>query len=215
MASPYGLRALVVDYGGVLTTSVNSSFDEWASQEALDLQVLAAALGGLLREDAPANLVHALERGELAAPEFERRFAALLRRADGADVPAADLLKRAFAGLGTAYPMVAAVKTARRSGFATALLSNSWGLDYDRSGWDELFDAIVLSGEVGLRKPEQAIYELMAERLGLRPQECLFVDDLSQNVMGAVAAGMVAVHHTDLEATLGELETLLGVPLRG
>jgi epoxide hydrolase-like predicted phosphatase len=211
----YGLRALIVDYGGVLTTSVNHSFDEWAGREALDLEVLAQALGSLLREDGPANLVHALERGELPADEFERRFAALLRRADGADVPAAGLLKRAFGALGTAYPMVEAVQTAKRNGFVTALLSNSWGLDYDRAGWEDLFDAVVLSGEVGLRKPDAAIYRLVTERLRLRPEECVFVDDLSQNVTGAVATGMVGVHHTDVDATLGELEALLGVPLRG
>jgi epoxide hydrolase-like predicted phosphatase len=215
MTSDYGLRCLIVDYGGVLTTSVTESFDNWAAAESLDLDLLGVTLGKLLKANEPENLVHALERGEIDAPTFERGFAALLKRADGTDVPAANLLKRAFGALRGAPPMVEAVAAAKRQGVATALLSNSWGAEYDRTGWDALFDAVVISGEVGLRKPEPAIYQLAAERLGARPQECVFVDDLAPNVQGAVAAGMVGVHHTDITATLDELETLLGVSLRG
>jgi epoxide hydrolase-like predicted phosphatase len=208
------LRCLIVDYGGVLTTSVNRSFDDWATSEGIDADALAAGLRKVFAEEGGATLAHELERGTLSADEFERRFAALLRQADGGAVTAAGLLKRAFAGMATEYPMVEAVRAARGHGFRTALLSNSWGLGYDRAGWDALFDTVVISGEVGLRKPEPAIYQLAAERLGARPQECVFVDDLAHNVHGAVAAGMVGVHHTDVDQTLGELEALFGVGLR-
>ena len=211
MASP--LRCLVVDYGGVLTTSVSASFDAWAEADALDAKALGAALREVLADGAGASLVHALERGELAAGEFERRFAALIRRADGGEVAAAGLLSRAFAGMATEYPMVGAVRAARGHGLRTALLSNSWGLDYDRADWAALFDTVVISGEVGLRKPEPAIYRLASERLGARPEECVFVDDLIHNVRGAVEAGMVGVHHTDPGTTLAELEALFGFPL--
>jgi epoxide hydrolase-like predicted phosphatase len=204
---------LIVDYGGVLTTSVNASFDAWAEADALDAEALAAALRQVLAEESGAGLVHALERGELAADEFERRFAALIRRADGSAVAPAGLLRRAFAGMGTEYPMVEAVRAAKAHGLSTALLSNSWGLDYDRAGWAALFDVVVISGEVGLRKPEPEIYRLAAERLGAQPAECVFVDDLAHNVQGAAAAGMVGVHHTSVEVTLCELEALFGVPL--
>jgi epoxide hydrolase-like predicted phosphatase len=110
--------------------------------------------------------------------------------------------------------MVDAVRAAKVHGLGTALLSNSWGLGYDRADWAALFDVVVISGEVGLRKPEPAIYRLAAERLGARPEECVFVDDLAHNVRGAAAAGMVGVHHTSVEMTLSELEALFGVPLR-
>ena len=208
------LRCLIVDYGGVLTTSVNTSFDDWAAADGIDAEALAAALRQVLTEEGGATLVHELERGTLSSGEFEQRFAALLRHGDGGSVPAAGLLRRAFAGMATEYPMVEAVRAARGHGLRTALLSNSWGLDYDRAGWDAMFDAVVISGEVGLRKPEPAIYRLAAERLGARPQECVFVDDLVHNVHGAVAAGMVGVHHTEVGETLSELEALFGVELR-
>ncbi|MDQ1646017.1 MAG: putative hydrolase of the superfamily [Cryptosporangiaceae bacterium] len=207
------LRCLIVDYGGVLTTSVSASFDAWAEADQLDAEALAAALRQVLAEEGGTGLVHALERGELTADDFERRFAALIRKADGGAVPPAGLLRRAFAGMGTEYPMVDAVRAAKAHGLRTALLSNSWGLDYDRADWAALFDAVVISGEVGLRKPEPAIYHLAAERLGARPEECVFVDDLAHNVRGAAAAGMVGVHHTSVDMTLSELEALFGVLL--
>jgi epoxide hydrolase-like predicted phosphatase len=212
--NPHRLRCLIVDYGGVLTTSVNESFDAWAQADGLDPGILAAALKEVLLEEGEGNIVHALERGELSAEEYERQFAARLRRADGGAVIAEGMLRRAFATMRIERPMIGAVRTAKENGIATALLSNSWGLNYDREGWDGLFDAVVISGEVGLRKPEPEIYALAAERLGARPEECVFVDDLAPNVRGAVAAGMVGVHHTDVEATLDELEALFGLTLR-
>ena len=86
--------------------------------------------------------------------------------------------------------MLDGVRAARRAGVRTAMLSNSWGEDrYDRALLAELFDAWVISGEVGLRKPDPAIYELAAERLGLPPAACVFVDDLPGNLKPARALG--------------------------
>jgi epoxide hydrolase-like predicted phosphatase len=98
---------------------------------------------------------------------------------------------------------------------ATALLSNSWGLDYPREIWGDLFDVVVISGEVGMRKPESRIFHLAAERLGLPPRACVFVDDLAPNVRGAAAVGMVGVHHVTPQQTIEELEALFGISLRG
>ena len=108
------------------------------------------------------------------------------------------MLARMFAGFRPEPDMIGVVGTARAAGIRTGLLSNSWGLDYPREGWDELFDVVVISGEVGLRKPDPAIYLLAADRLRLRPAEVVFVDDLAPNVRGAAAAGMVGVQHTDV-----------------
>jgi epoxide hydrolase-like predicted phosphatase len=97
----------------------------------------------------------------------------------------------------------------------TGLVSNSWGKGrYDRSLFPELFDGVVISGEVGLRKPDPAIYELGAESIGLQPSECVFVDDLPGNLKPARDLGMATVHHTSAEQTVAELEPLLGVRLR-
>ncbi len=212
-SNPHGLRCLIVDYGGVLTNPVQESFSAWAAEDGLDMAELRSVLGAMLGESADGNPVHGLERGELSALEFERHLAAALRSKDGAAVPPDGLLRRAFAGMRPSDGMTSVVRRAKERGIITGLLSNSWGLDYDRNGWHELFDAIVISGEVGLRKPEPAIYQLAAERLGLAPNECVFVDDLAVNVRGAAAVGMVGVHHTALEATVAELEALFGVPL--
>jgi epoxide hydrolase-like predicted phosphatase len=76
-----------------------------------------------------------------------------------------------------------------------------------------LFDAVVISGEVGLHKPEPEIYLLAAERLGVKPRSCVFVDDLRENCAGAEAVGMTALLHRDPAATIAELERLLGMTL--
>ena len=109
--------------------------------------------------------------------------------------------------------MNALVLRAHVMGIPTALLSNSWGNEYPRELWAGMFDAVLISGEVGLRKPEPEIYLLTAERLGLTPEDCVFVDDLKINVRGAVAVGMVGIHHKTYESTLLELESILGVSL--
>jgi HAD superfamily hydrolase (TIGR01509 family) len=78
----------------------------------------------------------------------------------------------------------------------------------------ELFDGVVISGEVGLHKPEPEIFHLGAERIGVPPGECAFVDDLRENCDGAAAVGMTPILHRGAEGTVPELERLFGVPLR-
>lgn len=213
-----GLKALVVDYGGVITGSLPDAMAAWCEADGIDLaefaEVMKQWLGTSYGDEAASNPVHALERGEMTVPDFERELAARLRGPGGSPVEADGLLKRMFAAFRVEQPMVVALRRARAGGYLTALLSNSWGMDYDREQWAELFDQVVVSGEVGLRKPEPEIYRLTAQRLGVQPEQCVFVDDLRPNIRGAVAVGMVGVHHTDPQATLDELETLLGLPLR-
>jgi epoxide hydrolase-like predicted phosphatase len=115
---------------------------------------------------------------------------------------------------GTERPLLTAVARARDHGLRTGLLSNADGLAPGIPDLAELFDAVVLSGQVGYGKPDTRIYVLAAERIGLPPDRCVFVDDLASNVRGAVRAGMVGVHHRDVDATLEELNALFGVPFR-
>jgi epoxide hydrolase-like predicted phosphatase len=124
------------------------------------------------------------------------------------------LVDRLFAGMEADEKMLDAVRAARRAGVRTGLISNSWGAGrYDRTSFEELFDGVVISGEVGLNKPRPEIYELGAQRVGLSPAECVFVDDLRENCEGAEAVGMTAVLHRGAEGTVAELERLLGVEL--
>jgi epoxide hydrolase-like predicted phosphatase len=209
------LTALVVDYGGVLTNSLRETMGSWMSAERIDPQRYGAIMREWLAEGGPEdNLAHRLEKGTIDPAEFERQFATVLAREDGSIPDAEGLLRRMFAGFRTAEGMVGVVRRARAAGLRTALLSNSWGNTYDREQLEELFEVSVISGEVGLRKPEPAIYRLTAERLGVEPAQCVFVDDLPPNVRGAVAVGMVGVHHVDTETTVTELEALFDVPLR-
>jgi putative hydrolase of the HAD superfamily len=107
-----------------------------------------------------------------------------------------------------AAAMEQAVHRARAAGLRTGLLSNAGGCG--RPEWLGLFDAVVLGGLAGVGKPAPAAYLLVAERLGVAPARCVFVDDLRRNVLGAAAVGMTGVHHTSVAVTLAELEVLLG-----
>jgi epoxide hydrolase-like predicted phosphatase len=111
-------------------------------------------------------------------------------------------------------PLLDAVANARSNGLRVGLLSNADGLGPGEDDVAAFFDAVVLSGRVGFGKPDPRIYLLAAERLGLVPEQCVFVDDLAANVHGAVRAGMVGVHHVDVATTLDELTALFGLSFR-
>lgn len=199
-------RGLLVDYGGVLTTDLFGSFRSFCELEGLAPETI----GRRFREDrACRELLIGLETGKLPEEDFELELGALL------DVSAPQLIDRLFAGSRPDDAMLAAVVRARRAGIRTGLVSNSWGTRrYDREQLNELFDGIVISGEVGMRKPTPEIYELGAQRIGLEPQACVFVDDLPFNLAPAAELGMGTVHHVSAEQTIHELERLLEVGLR-
>jgi epoxide hydrolase-like predicted phosphatase len=211
-------RALVVDYGGVLTSPLQDSMRSWCEDDEIDLaafrRVIGEWLGPSYGSEAAVNPMHALERGEMAIPDFERELARRLTTHDGRAVEPEGLLGRMFAGFEKQQPMFDVVRRARGHGISTALLSNSWGMDYPREEWDEIFDAVVISGEVGMRKPEPAIYRYAAEQLEVDPGDCVFVDDLGSNVKGAVGVGMVGVKFVSAEQAVAELEALFGLVLR-
>ena len=211
-------RGLVVDWGGVLTSALDECMSAFCEADGIEYArfraVMREWLGDAGAASVAGNPAHALERGEVHARDFERELATRLTTRDGRPVRAEGLLDRLFARFSADDGMVGVVRRARAAGVRTALCSNSWGNEYPTETWDGLFDAVVISGEVGMRKPERRIYLYTAEVLGLDPPECVFVDDLAQNVRGAVAAGMVGIHHTSAERTAEELEALFGIPLR-
>jgi putative hydrolase of the HAD superfamily len=100
------------------------------------------------------------------------------------------------------------------AGLRACMLSNSWGHDaYPREVFDGMFDAVVISAQVGMRKPEERIYRHATELIGLPPAECVFVDDMEANVRAAEALGMCGIVHTQPEATVARLAELFGLPL--
>lgn len=202
-------RGLLFDWGGVLTTNLFAGFAAFCQEEGID--------PGLLREkflgDPEAQeMLFAFETGEMEEPEFERRLAALLglapERAEGFN-------DRIFDRIGEDRPMIEALRNARVHGLRTGLLSNSWGTHrYPRHLFGELFDAVVISGEEGMRKPDAPIYELAIGRMELPAHEIVFVDDLDHNLEPARELGLLTIHHRDTDETLAELERLTGVSLR-
>ena len=207
-----GLRGLLVDYGGVLTTSVTRSFRSWCVRAGLppDLakETFVEAYGAVDGDSA----VHQVETGRMTGAEFAVGLAAALSARAGRRVAPDGLIQGLFAEITLDEVMLTAVAAARGAGVRTGLLSNSWGREgYPRERFAELFDAVVISGEVGLRKPDPAIFALGAAELGLPASACLFVDDLDVNVRAAEAAGMTGVHHRRTEDTLPRLAQLLGL----
>jgi epoxide hydrolase-like predicted phosphatase len=189
-----------------MTTNLFASFGAFCEAEGLDPSALANAF----REHPGAReLLIAFEEGRVEETEFELRLGELL------GVSAAEgLIDRLFAGATLDEPMVRAVLAARRAGVATGLISNSWGTTrYPRELLAELFDGVVISGEVGMRKPAGRIYELGAEAIGRAPSRCVFVDDLPFNLPPAQELGMAVIHHTESQRTISELEEMLGISL--
>lgn len=211
------MKALIVDWGGVLTQSIGGTFEEWARADNIDYshyrEVMAELLGAAAAAEALYNPIHALERGELHVRDFEVELASRLRTLDGTPVKHEGLLQRMFDRFEHAPDMNGLVRRAHGLGLKTALLSNSWGNSYPRDGWSEMFDEVVISGEVGMRKPEPRIYHHTCQLLDVDPTESVFVDDLPINVEAAVALGMVGVVHREYEMTKNELEAIFGLTL--
>jgi len=198
--------AAFFDFGGVLTTPVWDSFAAFCRAEGLQ----ADAVKELFRTDPDALTdLRELETGAISEAEFESRFGRRLGLAnpDG-------FIDSMFAGMRPLEPMVAAVRDLRAGGVRTGLITNSWSTEhYDRKMLAELFDDVVISAEVRLHKPQPEIYRLAAERLGMEPAECIFVDDLRENCEGAEAVGMTAIRFCDPQQTIAHLAELTGVAL--
>ena len=200
------MNGLLVDFGGVLTTNVFDSFREFCVAEGLERD----AMGGLFRNDPEAlRLVRGLETGSITEDDFGERFGELLGVENRAG-----LVERMFAGITPDEAMLGALRGARAAGVKTGLISNSMGRGmYEDAPLDELFDGVVISGEVGLHKPQPEIFRLGAERAGAPPEACVFVDDLRENCAGAEAVGMTAILHRGADTSVPRMEELLGVQL--
>lgn len=210
-------RGLIVDWGGVLTGPIRAAVEKWAGADGIDIEHYAEIMGGWLGPEgeleAAVNPIHALERGEVEVPHFEERLAAELSRRTGTPYEPVGLLERMFAQFEHAHDMNALVRRVRDHGIRTALLSNSWGDFYPRHLWDGMFDDVVISHEVGMRKPEPRIFHLTIERMAMAPGEIAFVDDMDVNIRAAAEIGLIGVHHRSYDETRGELEALFGIDL--
>ena len=216
-ASP-AIRGVIIDWGGVMTNPILETVDAWIGADQIDresyIEVMRSWVAQAYGDGVGDNPIHALERGECSNEEFERLLADELRHADGRPVRAEGLLARMFAATALETVMLDLVRQLRQAGLRTALLSNSWGnADYPRHLFPDLFDVVVISSEVGMRKPEERIFRHAASLLGLDPRECVFIDDVEANVAAAKAVGLVGLHHRQPAPTIASLTNLLGLPL--
>ena len=198
-------QGLLIDWGGVLTTNLFESFAAFCDAAGIEPDTIRRHF----REDRDSRrLLIDFETGALSEEEFEPQFAERL------GVPATGLIDGLFAGSYPDQQMLSAVESIRAAGFRTGLISNSWGTRrYDRELLGRLFDGVVLSGEVGIRKPAPEIYLMGARSIGLEPPACVFVDDLPFNLPPAAELEMGTIHHTNAPETIAELERLFGVKL--
>lgn len=199
-------KGLILDFGGVVTTDFYGALDAFSERAGLD----RGAFVRTLREvpEGRAALA-AVESGQMPQREFEQAMGRLLGLDDNG------LLEKALADLRPRPEVIGLTRRARARGILVAALSNSWGTGgYDPyAGWDldGLFDAVVISDRVGLRKPDPRIFRLTAEKLGLPPGDCLFVDDTEHNLPGARDLGMGTVFFTGAPGEVEKIEALLGI----
>jgi putative hydrolase of the HAD superfamily len=205
------IRALITDFGGVLTTPLSAGFLAYQEEAPITLEDLGKGMQAA-GEQYGEHPLYALERGEISEQEFARRLSEQLH--DGFDL--ARLRHLYFERIEPNEPMIRFVGDVRARGLRTALLTNNvreWGPLWRAKlpELDTLFEVVVDSAFVGMRKPEPDIYHLTLERLGdgLRAEDCLFVDDLEVNCEAARELGMTAVRFEHADQAIAELASAL------
>ncbi|PWI12623.1 haloacid dehalogenase [Streptomyces sp. Act143] len=203
-------KGLVLDFGGVLTTPLLPAALAFERRAGLAEGTL---LTGLYLDPEAIRLTEELERGSLTQAQWNEAAAERL------GIPPDNLMGRIFADLRPEPAMIAAAAAARRAGIKVGILSNSVGLApwnlYDGYDVETRYDAVVLSGVHGTRKPEPEIFRILLAQLGLTAGECVFVDDTEQYLPPAAELGFATVHATDPAKTVAALEVLLDRSLTG
>lgn len=203
-------RAVLTDFGGVLTTSVLDSFRAWSTRVSDDPLLIER----LFREDTESSaLLVEHECGRTGEAEFERGIAGRLRE-KGVDVEPAGLVAAIGAGMRPDETMLAALSGLRARGVPVAIVSNALGDDcYQGYDLDALADVVVISSRIGSRKPGRRIYRTACDRLGVDPSACVMIDDLEHNLTGAARLGIRGLHHIHSDETADALRELFAVDL--
>ncbi len=203
------LRAVVSDFGGVLTSPLLEGF----ARVQADTGVAPRAFGEALVRAGEPNPLFAVEVGAITEAEFlatlERELAVIL----GREVSLHGFAERYMGALDANDALFAYYRALHARGIRFALCTNNvreWEPHWRaKLPIDELFETVVDSAFVGVRKPDPAIYAIVLERLGLAAAECAFVDDIERNVEAAAALGFAAVHFRDTAQAVAELDALL------
>ncbi len=204
------IRAVMFDFGGVVSTSPFDAFARVEHEHGLPTGFIRSVNATNPDRNAWAQL----ERGEIAIDAFGAEWAAEAR-ALGHEVDGRIVLERLG---GEIRPqMVAAIKSCRAI-YKTACLTNNFGsvanaVSEEVAAVYALFDAVLESRVLGVRKPDRRFYELACAAVGVEPDEAVFLDDLGVNLKPARALGMHTIKVTDPDQALVELERILEHPL--
>jgi putative hydrolase of the HAD superfamily len=209
------IRAVISDFGGVLTTPLLNSFSAFQDETGISGETLGRAMQRIAEREG-AHPLFELEKGNLTEPAFLAQVSEALEPELGHRPEMHRFKEIYFRALEPNEPMIEQMSALSERGYRMALLTNNvreWE-PYWRSMLpvDDIFEVVVDSGFVGMRKPEPEIYELTLERLGdgITASDCLFVDDVEVNIETARTLGMTAVHFRDSEQAIGEIEGALG-----
>ena len=201
-------RAVICDFGGVLTSPLLHSFAAYQDSSGISVEALGNAMVRIAEADG-AHPLFELETGRLSEAEFLARMGGELSAELGREIELHGFAEAYFGQLDPNEDLLEYMRSLRDRGLRMAVLTNNvreW-----QPLWrpvfpiDEIFELVVDSGFVGMRKPDREIYELTLERLGLRAEECVFVDDLDVNCEMARELGMVAVQYVDAEQAVPEI----------
>ena len=206
------VRAVICDFGGVLTRPLIEAFAAVNEAAGIPLEALGNAMMRVAREDGTHPL-YELEKGRMTEAHFMGRLAVALSAELGRDVELHGFGERYFEELHPNREMIDLMRRLRERGLRMAICTNNvreWEpLWRAKLPVDEIFDVVVDSGFVGMRKPEPEIYQLTLERLGMAAEACLFVDDVDVNCDAARALGMRAVQFRSNAQAIPEIEAAL------
>lgn len=206
------ITTIVADFGGVLSTPLAPAFVRVQQHLGLPAEALGAAMGQL-EASRGVHPLHELETGVLSEPAFLAVLEDALATELGRRVPIHEFSELYWSALAPNSALIGHLRGLRRTGYRMGLLTNNvreW-----EPRWramvpvDELFDDVVDSAWVGLRKPDPAIYALTAERLGASGGELVLIDDFANNCEAARAQGWAAIRFETTEQAIADLDALL------
>lgn len=207
------IEAVVSDFGGVLTTPLMQAFAALQEAKGIPLEAFGKGMMRAAELDDGVQPLFELEKGTITEQEFTAKLARAMSDVLGRAVDFDGFGETFFEALHPNDELFAFMRGLHGRGYRMAILTNNvreWEpLWRAMLPIDEIFELVVDSAFVGMRKPDAAIYELLLERLGVDAEATVFLDDLEVNCEAARALGMHAVHFRDTEQAIGELETLL------
>ncbi|WP_159943608.1 MULTISPECIES: HAD family phosphatase [unclassified Nocardiopsis] len=210
------VTAVWTDFGGVLTPPIAETMQKFCARMDIDAHALLTVIGEVTESFGTSDYMEPIDTPMVTEAEWLARIGALLRERYGVDRRITTLADDWFEDRETNLAWVEQLTALRARGVFVGMLSNmvpTWDGHWRRMvDPDALFDDVVMSFEVGARKPQARMFELAARRAGVPAERCVLVDDNEGNCEGARAAGWHAIHFRDTAGAAAELARLVGSP---